>query len=115
MALSLIKRPVLNMLLLVASILLSLLAAEPVLRLVVGRRERARKLRSMLEASRVATPAPGVENVSLRGLIQPSKNDRIVYEMKPGLETTFMGVPVAINRAGFRERNVPMAKPPGTF
>ena len=115
MALSLIKRPVLNILLLVASILLPLLVAELVLRVVVGRQERARELRGMLEASRVATPAPGVENVSLRGLIQPSKNDRIVYEMKPGLEATFIGVPVAINRAGFRERNVPMAKPPGTF
>lgn len=99
----------------VVAILIALVAAEAALRLVVGRKEHARELRSMLDRSRAATPDPGVHNVSLRGLIQSSTNDRIVYEMKPGLRAMFVGAPVAINRAGFREREVAVAKPPGTF
>jgi hypothetical protein len=95
--------------------LLTLIGVEAGLRIVGGSKEHARELRSMLERSRAASPDPRVMKVSLRGLVQASSNDRIVYELKPGLRAIFIGAPVAINAAGFREREVPVAKPPGTF
>jgi len=110
-----VKRIAQNVVLVAASILVSLVAVEAGLRLFVGGREPARGLREMLGQSRASTPDPGVANVSLRGLVQASAHDLIVYELKPGLRATFIGVPVAINRAGFRERDLPQAKPSNTF
>ena len=104
-----------NLAVAVAGTLLAVAAAEVGLRVIVSRQEHTRELRDMLERSRAATPEPGVQNVSLRGLVQPSPNDRIVYQLKPGLRATFIGVPVTINRAGFREREVEPTKQPGTF
>ncbi len=104
-----------NLGLLVASTLLAVVAAEVGLRLVVGSKERRRELRSMLDRSRDAVPESGVENVSLRGLIRASADEARVYELKPGLEARFVGVPVRINRDGFRERELATPPPAGTF
>jgi len=110
-----VKRVAQNLLLVLASVLLTLGALEVSLRVIVGGREHDKELREALGRSRASMPDPGVSNVSLRGLIQASANDLIVYELKPGLRATFIGVPVAVNRAGFRERELARAKPPGTF
>lgn len=109
------KRGAVNMVLVVVTILITLAGTELALRLIVGNRQHHRELQSMLERSQQTVSEPGVTNVSLRGLIQPSANDRLVYELKPGLKANFMGVPVAINQAGFRERELPVNKPKGTF
>jgi lysophospholipase L1-like esterase len=110
-----VKRFAQNLLLVLVSVLLVLGAIEAGLRVKVGWREQGKELREALGRSKASMPEPGVENVSLRGLIQASANDLIVYELKPGLRATFVGVPVAINRAGFRERELVRAKPSGTF
>jgi lysophospholipase L1-like esterase len=104
-----------NVLLVVTTILITLLGIELGLRLIVGTRQHHRELRSMLERSKQTVAEPGITNVSLRGLIQPSANDQLVYELKPGLRANFIGIPVAINQAGFRERDLPVNKPKGTF
>src|SRR5262245_1613512 len=104
-----------NVLLVLASILVTLGALEVGLRVLVGGREQGKELREALGRPKAALPDPGVTNVSLRGLIQGSANERIVYELKPGLRAGFVGVPVAVNGAGFRERELPRAKPSRTF
>jgi lysophospholipase L1-like esterase len=110
-----VKRFAQNLLLVLVSVIVALGAIEVGLRVIVGGREQGKELRDELGRSKASMPEPGVKNVSLRGLIQASANDLIVYELKPGLHATFVGVPVAINRAGFRERELARAKPSGTF
>ena len=109
------KRRAVNATLVLISLLIALAATELALRFFVGKRQHQRELQSMLIRSQNATPEPGSTNVSLRGLIRPSANDRLVYELKPGLRANFIGVPVAINQIGFREREISASKPKGTF
>ncbi|MBN2371019.1 MAG: SGNH/GDSL hydrolase family protein [Vicinamibacteria bacterium] len=58
--------------------------------------------------------SPGDE-ADLVDIIRLSPNDRIIYELIPGIETTFMSAPLTINRHGFRGRDVPENAPPGVL
>lgn len=51
---------------------------------------------------------------SLGDLIQVSPNPLIIYELKPNLSFFFAGMPVEINRSGFRGHDHPVRKAPGT-
>jgi lysophospholipase L1-like esterase len=109
-----VKGTAVNVGLMIGGMLIALIGTELALRLIVGTRQHQRELKSMLVRSQQTMPESGVANVSLRGLVQPSANDRLVYELKPRLRANFIGVPVEINQAGFRERDVPVKKPKGT-
>jgi len=92
--------------------LLSLGAAEGALRLRLGAGiENEQDLRQRLEASRKAGLGEGI---SLFGLVEASEHQDIVYQLKPDLKGTFRGQPIHTNGAGFRGRDYPIAKPPGT-
>lgn len=92
--------------------LLSLGGAEAGLRLFFGAGiETEQDLRERLEASRQAGLGEGI---SLFGLVQASDHQDIVYQLKPNLDGTFRGQPIHTNHAGFRGRDYPIAKTPGT-
>jgi hypothetical protein len=46
-------------------------------------------------------------------LIQPNPNDRIVYELRPGLKLEYSGCPLTTNSLGFRMPEFPREKQPG--
>jgi lysophospholipase L1-like esterase len=47
-------------------------------------------------------PAPG-RKATLGQMVRPSPNERLVYELKPGLDVIFRGVAVRTNQRGWRE------------
>ncbi|MBN1268652.1 MAG: SGNH/GDSL hydrolase family protein [Kiritimatiellae bacterium] len=96
-------------------VLFVLLAAEIALRVAyMADPSRHGGLRERLEKSRdMALPAKG-GSFSLNGLVQPSDDLDIVYELKPGLEGTFCGKSLRINAHGFRGREYAPEKPPNT-
>jgi len=61
-----------------------------------------------------ARPAAGAD-LSLRDMIRPVANDRIVYELRPNLRGRFVGTDVVTNSLGMRSPERPLAKTPGTF
>jgi hypothetical protein len=94
------------------STLLCLLAAEAVLRshtLVTSRG-------SLEEAYEKSTGVPPAgKPASFGEMVRPSNNPRIIYELKPGLDVVFKGAVTRTNSAGWREDEIPLAKPPGTI
>ncbi len=51
---------------------------------------------------------------ALRNIILPSRNDRIAYELRAGMESVnFKGAPLSTNSHGFRSPEIPVAEPPG--
>ena len=46
-------------------------------------------------------------------VIQPSANERIIYELRPNLRTEFAGQPMSTNSFGFRMPEFPREKQPG--
>ena len=69
--------------------------------------------------ARAQPPAKGAR-VRLGHMIRPSSNPRIVYELWPGMDVLFdesgkgAGSRVRTSAAGFRDRDYPVHKPPGT-
>ncbi len=63
-----------------------------------------------------APPAPraGAE-LRLGDMLRLNPDDRIVYELRPGLRGRFLGQEVAINSLGMRSRERSLEKPPGVF
>lgn len=68
-----------------------------------------------LRRSAEADVAPEAEGFGLVGLVEPSRFPDVVYELKPGLRGTFMRLPLEVSSHGMRDREYPLAKPPGTF
>jgi len=63
-----------------------------------------------------AAPAPraGAE-LRLGDMLRLNPDDRIVYELRPGLRGRFLGEEIAINSLGMRSRERSLEKPPGVF
>ena len=55
------------------------------------------------------------DNVSLRTIIAPDPSDLIIYRLRPGVDTKFMGVNVKTNSFGMRGPETTLEKPPGTY
>jgi hypothetical protein len=53
--------------------------------------------------------------LELSNLVNRDPEAFLDYELKPGFEGVYMGVPVRTNRFGMRDREYELAKPPGTF
>ena len=99
--------------LLIASILVTLLVLEGVIRVVTAHAARA-SWESQLARTHVAgAPAPDGE-ARLGNIIRPSRHRRIVYELLPNLDVTFVHAPLRTNADGFRGPARPLAKPQGT-
>lgn len=57
---------------------------------------------------------PGAD-MTLADIIRLHDNDLVVYELKPGLQGTFLGNALAINSLGMRDRERTLKKAPGTY
>ena len=97
--------------LLVGSVLFSLLLAEATLRAYYVATSTG--YLADLEDDR-PLPAPG-SALRLGELIVMSPDPGIIYVGRPGIEGTQGGKAVQINRAGWREHEIPFEKPRGAF
>ena len=94
-----------------ASLLVALFAVEVFLRVRFAGEQRA----TLEDVSRSARFVPPVgREVRLGDLIRPSPRPGVVYELLPGLDTTYLGKRLTTNADGFRGPRVARAKPAGT-
>lgn len=92
------------------------LFAEGALRLTLYLRENRQDTRLLLEESKKADfQNNGGRTFSLKGMVQASSDDKLVYELKPNLTGNFVDVPFAINSRGFRDAEYSYQKQPNTF
>ena len=78
--------------------------------LEAGFRARARFVSpKALETAPLGDPPPGAR-ARLGHIVRLSPDPRIVYELAPGLDVTFLGVPLRTNAFGFRGPAVPPAR-----
>ena len=103
-----------KLLLVLLSLLLGLGAAEVGLRLYYGS-EEAEDFREALRRAERTRPAPGGK-ITLGEMVQASRFEDVVYELKPNLSGVFKGAPVRTSPQGLRgTREYSLEKPPGTF
>jgi hypothetical protein len=103
-----------NILLLIASILLTLAVAEGYFRYRAQKADRA--LYGMKRIAEQVMHSGGyAPNTQAYGfMIKLTDNDRIVFELKPHLHWEYRDVYVDTNMSGFRDKHYLFAKPPGT-
>ncbi|HET7292356.1 MAG TPA: SGNH/GDSL hydrolase family protein [Vicinamibacteria bacterium] len=82
--------------------------------------EAACRVRSRLAGRPEPDAAPRRPSALERGraaglgdIVRTSRNPDIVYELRPGLDVTFLGRRLSTSAAGFRDREYQPAKPPG--
>jgi hypothetical protein len=93
----------------------SLLAAEASLRAYYWTKGiRRSDIDSLLEQSAKVEPRE-IAVVSVFGIVQPSPNPGVVYELRPNLQGTFRHRDFSTNRLGMRGPEVELAKPADTF
>ncbi len=103
-----------RLLALAVACLLGLALVEGGLRIAFAGATNERALRSRLEASRRAAFGDGGERTGVFGLVEASVHRGVVYEVKPNLDGTFRGQPMATNRYGMRQDlEVSLPKPEG--
>ncbi len=105
------RPPAGSLLLAVASTLFTLVALEGLFRVLAFREARRSFEAAIAHPSRVA---PG-GRATLGDLIRPSRSPDVVYELAPDLRVSFLGAPLATSHAGFRDRDYPATKRPGSF
>ena len=93
------------------SVVLSLLAIEGVFRF------RAWRLNyDTLDGAFARQPEVSPRGrVRLIDIIQPNPNDKIVYELRPNLQTEYSGCRLTTNSLGFRMPEFPLEEAPGTI
>ena len=93
------------------SLILFWLAGEVTLRVIYAvDRKRGGDLRERLQRSAREKPRAAEEEFNLGGLVQASRFEDVVYELKPGLSGTYRGKPLCINSAGMRDREYALEK-----
>jgi lysophospholipase L1-like esterase len=92
-----------------SSVVAGLLALEIAVRLVVA---FDRNYLDELGSSPAIEPD---RELALGDLVRQNADDSIVYELRPGVQGRFLGMPVVINSLGMRDRERVPAKGPETF
>ena len=95
--------------------LIFVLLAEGGFRLVLYIRENRKDLQALLKESEAAEFTGGNHVLSLKGMIQASPYEGMVYELKPLLRGMFAGAPLNINARGWRDYEYPYKKNEGVF
>jgi lysophospholipase L1-like esterase len=104
-----------NISLTVIAVLVFVLVAEGVTRSVLYIREDRRDVKLLLKESKEADFEGGPRTYSLKGIVQESPYENIVYELKPNLKGNFRGVPLITNSRGLRDFEYSYRKPENTF
>ncbi len=76
--------------------------------------------RSILQGTEAnaSTSGESIDDIAsgnLRAIVNPHPSDRIIFDLKPNLDTIFQRVPVRTNSCGMRGPERPIAKPPDTY
>lgn len=73
--------------------------------------------RALVDESSVAQQddVQASERVTMKHIVNPHPNDRIIYDLRPGLSGQFAGAPISINSCGMRGPEVEIEKPSGTY
>ncbi len=101
--------------LLVGSSLFALLLGEVGARLVLSAESTApADLSAKLNVSAQAAPEQIPDTSNLRGLIQPSSNPEVVYELRPRVQGKFLGKSFRFNSLGMHDEEVSLEKPSNT-
>ena len=98
------------------AVLITLSLAEVVVRIAYAM--EASKGRDLAAVLNKSTDRPAVDErgqFTLAGIVQGSPHKDVVYELHPGLTGRYQRASLNINTAGIRERELPVAKPPGTY
>ncbi|MBD3307744.1 hypothetical protein GF339_15015 [candidate division KSB3 bacterium] len=111
----LMKRYAQNLALSLVTILICLLLAEGGIRLIYALRENRKDLELLLNESQETELEGGSRTYSLKGLVQSSPYEGIVYELKPNLKGNFLEVPLTTNSRGLRDYEYSYRKPEQTF
>jgi lysophospholipase L1-like esterase len=74
----------------------------------------AEALASLSDAPETAAKVD-VGTTGLRGLVRPSRDPELVYELRPNIAGRFKGRPFSISAHGLRDREYPQAKPPEVY
>jgi len=97
-----------------AATIVTLLAAEGIVRLASYLREDRRPLEVQLQSSRAQGQSP-MHDLSVGDIVQPSRHADIVYELRPNLRGRFVGQPLFTNSQGLHDYEYSRRKPLGTF
>jgi hypothetical protein len=109
-----LRRFALRLTLALGTTIVSLLVAEGIVRLAHYLREDRRPLEVQLRSSR-AQAKSSMHDLDLGDIVQPSRHEGIVYELRPNVRGRFMGQPVLINSQGLHDYEYSRRKEPGTF
>lgn len=98
---------------------IGLIAAELVLR-YLGRASGASEFQSIAEVeaallSQDSRDSANPESVSLRSLLSPHPNDKIIFDLRPNIDVKFQYASVQTNSCGMRDVERTIEKPAGTF
>jgi len=104
-----------NIALTVIAVLVFVFVAEGVTRLVLYIREDRRDVKLLLKESKETDFEGGPRTYSLKGIVQESPYEDIVYELKPNLKGNFRGAPLITNSRGLRDFEYSYRKPDNTF
>lgn len=98
-----------SLLLALASTLLTVGVLEAGFRVRAYRQDARRQEAALKQPSRLKPGDPA----RLGDLVRASRSADIVYELRPGLQVSFLGRAVSTNAEGFRDRDYDAEKPPG--
>ena len=104
-----------NLSLSLATILLMFFLAEGAIRLISSFRENRKDLAILLQESKETELQEGARTYGLKGIVQDSPYQDIVYELKPNLQGYFLDAPLLTNSRGLRDYEYSYQKPENTF
>ncbi len=110
-----LKRYVQNISLSLAAILVFVLVAEGTIRLILYLQENRKDLQLRLKESKEADFNTNSQTYNLKGIVQASPYEGIIYELKPLLSGYFMQAPLATNSRGLRDFEYSEQKKENTF
>ena len=111
----LLKRLGLNIALSCFTIVIVCICVEVGMRVILHLREKQKDLAILLQESEQADLPENSEVYSLKGMLQASSHDGIVFELKPNLRGQFQGQSLITNSRGLRDIDYSFQKPENTI
>lgn len=103
------RRAVLNLALLLASLTFAFFSLEAAVRVITAFDD------NYLDELMNYQPAAGDRDLNFADFIRTVDDDLVIYELRPGVRGRFMGHELSINGLGMRDRERNREKPPGVF
>ncbi len=91
-----------------------LMLIEGGMRIFLHVKEQRKDLAILLNESQNQDLSDNPQTYTMKGMVQASPHDGIVYELKPNLRGQFLGQPLFTNSRGLRDVDYPYRKPDNT-